>query len=338
MNPFSEVKSPPPANRLVNSAIRKAFRVAPKKRKLLIENARAREILRVKTMFSTVCDALKLVVRSYPNISEVHPFYRELASLVVNVDELRHSLGALEWASRALRSVMREVVSELRRADNTEEMRKIRNRGIARLSSLVDRIRNEIEYVRKSSKRLRALPNVDTSSLSVIVAGMPNTGKSSLMRKLSSGNPEVAPYPFTTKGVLIGHKDVVGIGRIQYVDTPGLLDRPLSGRNEMELQAIAAMKYLDGIVLFLIDPTESCGFTIEEQTRVLNEIKDFLKKPMLIVLNKKDIWNDECRKRAEFLRKDSVEISALTGEGILDLERKVSDLLKEVFLKRLRAP
>ncbi len=333
-NPFSRVKSPPPADRIVDSAVRRAFRKSPKKKKVLLESARSREILRIKTMFSIVYKTLKLVVGSYPNISGVHPFYKELASLIVDIDRLRHSLGALDWASRILKNIMRETTLELRKADDMEEMRKIRNRGIARLSSLVDRISEEIEYVRKSSKLLRSLPNVDTDSLSIIVAGMPNTGKSSLVRRLSSGNPEVAPYPFTTKGVLIGHKDMVGIGRVQYVDTPGLLDRPLSGRNEMELQAIAAMKYLEGAVLFLIDPTESCGFTLKEQVRVLNEIRSFLEKPVLIVLNKKDIWDDDCRKRIRPLKENSVMISALTGEGLSDLEREVSNLLRHLIKKK----
>ncbi len=331
LNPFSKVKIPQSADKIIDSAVRRAFRKASKKKKVLLESARSREILRMETMFSTVYRKLKLTVRSYPNISKVHPFYRELTFLLVDVDRLRHSLGALDWASGALRNIKREIITELRRADNMEEMRKIRNRGIARLSSLINRIDEEIEYVRRSGKVLRSLPNVDTGSLSVIVAGMPNTGKSSLIRRLSSGNPEVAPYPFTTKGVLIGHRDIVGIGRVQYVDTPGLLDRPLNDRNEMELQAIAAMKYLEGAALFLMDPTESCGFTLKEQIEVLNEIRGFLEKPVLVVLNKKDIWDDYSKERIRLLKGNFVAISALTGEGISNLEKEVSSLLRHLI-------
>ena len=42
-----------------------------------------------------------------------------------------------------------------------------------------------------------------------VLAGMPNVGKSSLVRALSSGTPEVNDYPFTTRGVSVGHVDRV---------------------------------------------------------------------------------------------------------------------------------
>eukprot|EP01031_Cornospumella_fuschlensis_P029217 gene29217-35269_t len=62
-----------------------------------------------------------------------------------------------------------------------------------------------LEEMAALHKALRTVPVVDLSLPTVVLVGMPNVGKSSLVRALSSALPEVNHYPFTTRGVSIGH-------------------------------------------------------------------------------------------------------------------------------------
>ncbi|PIA65293.1 hypothetical protein AQUCO_00100637v1 [Aquilegia coerulea] len=71
---------------------------------------------------------------------------------------------------------------------------------------------------------LRAVPVVDLETPTLCLVGAPNVGKSSLVRILSTGKPEVCNYPFTTRGILMGHI-TVNYQRFQVTDTPGLLRR-----------------------------------------------------------------------------------------------------------------
>lgn len=53
--------------------------------------------------------------------------------------------------------------------------------------------------------------------------------------------------------------------RWQVIDTPGILDHPLEDRNTVEMLSITALAHLQAAILFLIDVSEQCGYTIEEQ-------------------------------------------------------------------------
>ena len=56
-------------------------------------------------------------------------------------------------------------------------------------------------------KSLRKIPIVELGTPTVVLVGAPNVGKSSIVRAISSGTPEVNNYPFTTRGMTLGHID-----------------------------------------------------------------------------------------------------------------------------------
>ena len=56
------------------------------------------------------------------------------------------------------------------------------------------------------------------------------------------------------------------------VDTPGLLDRPMSKRNNIEMQAIAALENIGDVLVFLIDSTANATTSLEEQMNLLEEV------------------------------------------------------------------
>ena len=242
-NPFFGVAPPPKPASLIDRAFRAAF--SPKSLGKIpdpVVRARARERARIVAFRDVVWNTLRSSVRSFPPLDSIHPFYRELADVVFGVDRLRHCLGALEWAAKVTRRVAASEVRNLYRAEDFARLESVRKRAMARMVSIVRRVSEEIECVREAAARLRKLPSIDPQTPTVVLAGPPNTGKSTLVRRISTGRPEVAEYPFTTRGILLGHTSLRGVGRVQVMDTPGLLDRPLHERNEIELQAIVALK------------------------------------------------------------------------------------------------
>jgi nucleolar GTP-binding protein len=55
------------------------------------------------------------------------------------------------------------------------------------------------------------------------------------------------------------------LGRWQVIDMPGILDKPLEERNTIEMQSITALAHLRAAILYFVDISESCGYSIEQQ-------------------------------------------------------------------------
>lgn len=55
---------------------------------------------------------------------------------------------------------------------------------------------------------------------------------------------------------------------IKVIDTPGILDQPLEERNTIEMQAVTALAHIRAAILFIVDISELCDHTIEEQVRI----------------------------------------------------------------------
>ena len=112
---------------------------------------------------------------------------------------------------------------------------------------------------------------------------------SSLINKITRADVDVQPYAFTTKSLFVGHTDYKYL-RYQVIDTPGILDHPLEDRNTIEMLSITALPHLKAAVLFFLDVSRSCGYTIAQQAALFHSIKPlFANKPLIVVCNKIDL-------------------------------------------------
>jgi GTP-binding protein len=160
--------------------------------------------------------------------------------------------------------------------------------------------------------------------------GLPNAGKSTLLKASTRANPKVADYPFTTLGPQLGILDLGDERRLVLADLPGLIEGAAEGaglghdflRHVERTRCI--LHVVDALPVDGSDPVESYR-TIR---RELAEFSDELaRKPELVVLNKIDLLPAE--DRAELLA-DVLErfakrgvkpmmMSGATGEGVRDV-------------------
>ena len=155
------------------------------------------------------------------------------------------------------------------------------------------------------------------------LVGLPNAGKSSLLAALSAARPKVGDYPFTTLTPGLGVVDEKTY-RDPFVvaDIPGLISGASQGRGlgNRFLRHIARARLL-ALVLDASEDPEGAEATLRAELHVAG----LSGKPSVVVLNKVDTLDEELR---DYLREpfpEAVQVSALTGEGVV----KLRDLLEK---------
>jgi nucleolar GTP-binding protein len=246
------------------------------------------------------------------------PFYREMADIIAGVDRIRISLSRLGWASRQIRLITKEHVAKIKRS-SPNDATLIRKSAFGRISSVMRSIEKDLLFLNETRNLLRKMPTINPSLPTILIAGYPNVGKSSFIVRITGARPEIASYPFTTRGIFVGHF-MRGEQRYQVVDTPGLLDRPMEERNNIERQTIAALSHLQGVLLFILDPSEHCGYFLDSQLSLAQDIQNWISLPMLIVANKADILKYTGDR-------DVLEMSTETGQGVEDVLERLVGLL-----------
>ena len=119
------------------------------------------------------------------------------------------------------------------------------------------------------------------------------------MNKITGSNVEIQNYPFTTKGLMFGYIKKAESKIIQLIDTPGLLGR--DKQNQIEARAQIVLNEASNMIIFVLDFTESCGFSIQSQLKLLKQTKE-ISKPMIIYLSKTDLFDDEENENLELYK------------------------------------
>jgi nucleolar GTP-binding protein len=272
-------------------------------------------------------ETLDKYVQTFPNLDKVETYERELIDIVVGVEPLRKSLGRISGAVHVVEKILDDNLRSVARTRDVMEIKKRKNAAIGRATSVIDELEEPLRFLGRARDILRAVPEVTPGDPTIVIAGYPNVGKSSILAKLSRARPEIAPYPYTTKSANIGHfhwpEDAPPHRRKRYqlVDTPGLLEKPASQRNGIEKQAALALRYLADVILFVLDPSEACGYDVPAQLKLLENVREeFPGAPVLVVENKSDLRKG----RSEYLK-----VSCETGEGLAALKQAIMTAVPE---------
>jgi nucleolar GTP-binding protein len=338
-NPFNEFYHVPSSKELLDIAFKRGMKSSAQvsKNAPILIKAKKKESKRIKVVIEELVNRILSIIKMVPIIDDLPDFYKELASILVDIDKLKLSLGKLNGILPILSSIEREHLSRLKKIEFPKEGDQIRRAAFGRISSIINKQDKNLKHLNAIRGDLRRIPTIDYTSPCIVVAGYPNVGKSSIVKNISTNKKIVVKeYPFTTKQLNMGHLEIEGKFekiKIQCLDTPGILDRPMSKRNKIELQAILALRLISDVILFVFDPTPACGYDITSQIELFHEIKQNFSKQgkieIIIVFNKIDLAKDsEIAYLKENLNLSDDEFyltNALTGENLDKLIKVLKD-------------
>ncbi|MCQ2973026.1 MAG: NOG1 family protein [archaeon] len=286
------------------------------------------EEVRVITACQVIKDKLKMIIDAVPIIEDLPKFYQDYIDITVGVDDMKQALGGLNWAYGIITQLEKDYGGRIRKGA-PEKASEYRRQAYGRIASVANKIKKDLDFLDFAKANLRNMPTIDFEATTIVIAGFPNVGKSTLLRQITDADPQVANYPFTTKGIQIGHLERHW-KHVQIIDTPGLLDRSVLEMNDIEMNAMVALEHLANAILFIFDASETCGFTLEGQYNLLKQIEQiFSNIPVIYLFNKMDILDYENEKEYidQFIDDEerTIFISAAEGQGI--------DRITEIFDK-----
>jgi GTP-binding protein len=210
--------------------------------------------------------------------------------------------------------------------------------GNARFKSSTNRAPRQFGPGLPGEKRSLALELKVIADVGLL--GLPNAGKSTLIRALSSARPKVADYPFTT---LYPNLGVVYCGEQRsfvMADIPGLIEGAADGAGlgHRFLKHLQRTRLLLHIVDLL--PPDPQADPVRDARSIIAELRKFspalARKPRWLVINKSDLLPDaEAAARAAEIRRrlrhrgPSFLISAATGRGTRELAEAVMNYLDQ---------
>src|SRR6187431_1388004 len=154
------------------------------------------------------------------------------------------------------------------------------------------------------------------------LVGLPNAGKSSLLRRISNATPKVADYPFTTVQPVLGTVESPDGGQLTVVDVPGLIEGASDGvgLGHEFLAHLERARLLVHVIDGSEDDADERFRAIDRELALYGAGLD--ERPQIVVLNKADLSPDPAPFGVDDDRILAVHrVSCVTGLGIPELER-----------------
>lgn len=234
-------------------------------------------------------EKLSKIIEEFPRLDDIHPFYGDLLHVLYNKDHYKLALGQVNTARNLIGKISKDYLKLLKYGDSLYRCKSLKVAALGRMCTVIKRISPSLAYLEQIRQHMARLPSIDPNTRTILICGYPNVGKSSFINKITRADVDVQPYAFTTKSLFVGHTDYKYL-RYQVIDTPGILDRPFEDRNIIEMCSITALAHLRAAVLYFLDVSGSCGYSIAQQAALFHSIKSlFMNKPLIVVCNKTDL-------------------------------------------------
>ncbi len=313
---FNKIPTVLTSQEIIDKAFSRASKIEVPYESSLERRVRNEVINRISTIESITCSHLDKLVKRFPSSEKLHPFFYAILDLLFNVDKYKISLSRVNTSSIKIRELSTVYI---RRAKGIQGQRinETMRAYYGRYASIIKDLSPDLKFLSECRDRMKKVPVIEPDLPTFIIAGMPNTGKSSLIASMTTSKPRVASYPFTTQDIHVGFREL-GYFKIQMIDTPGILDRPAVERNEMEVKAMLALQKIDGVIIFLFDYSDASGYTKEQQEALYEEIRGLLPKPVIRVQSKIDISP---------ARIEDIALSSVTGDGVPELLKYMESIM-----------
>ncbi|EAL64076.1 hypothetical protein DDB_G0286641 [Dictyostelium discoideum AX4] len=257
-----------------------------------ISHIRSTYMKKVKCASQFYNEKLNQIVIDFPFLENIHPFYKDILNKECDLNKYKIELDQISIVINSIIKIKNKYLKLLKYSNSLNQFKQLEIISINRINKLILNYESSLKYLEQFRKHLLNLPSINANTPTLLIIGYPLVGKSTLTNILTIANVNVETL--TSNLLFVGNTNFQNNNNnnsiLQVIDTQSIFDHPLV--DEIEIKSINALTHLNCCILFLIDISEQCGYSIKKQVDLfLNVQLLFSDKPSLILLNKIDIKN-----------------------------------------------
>ncbi|CAH8359930.1 unnamed protein product [Eruca vesicaria subsp. sativa] len=201
---------------------------------------------------------------------DIHPLYTSLLRFVFDKKRYTFSLGQVKTARHMITNIANDYVNLLKFGGSVKECKSLKKSAVSGMFSVVNEITPSLAYLEQLRQHLVKLPLVEPEVPTIMVSGYPHVDK-------------IRVVDFVKRSVGFEGLNM----RCQVID--GVLDKPVFGECNVVVDALGS-HLRDVIVLFCLDVSGSCGYSVADQVVFMQSVKGvFVDRPLLIVCDESDL-------------------------------------------------
>jgi nucleolar GTP-binding protein len=209
----------------------------------------------VNFVHNKIADKLTYIYSALPDYSKMTEYYLLMSKNIVPETTLEKYKNHYLTTIHLINSLSEKYKRYVKLERIYQKKLKIKKEYLGRIKSVLKKLDGTNIQLKEYSKYFTQIPNPQ-QLFTLVLVGVPNTGKTTLLSEITTADPEINSYSFTTKILNFGYfkrREEV----IQVVDTPGLIHSEFKEMNFIEKQAIVAIKTLADVIIFLYNKNQS---------------------------------------------------------------------------------
>ncbi len=249
-----------------------------------------------------------------PKTHKIPNIYQELLNTsTVSLKEYKESLRTISQIQDDIDILCSKYLPKIQYAKGHETLKFQFKKFLGKFNSYYSKNYKAFEKLQQAALFLNKLPTFK-EIYTIAIAGFPNVGKSTLMKQITKSDVEIQNYPFTTKKLMFGYLYQNEEPLLQFIDTPGLLGRNKS--NSIEQRAQIILQGYSQQIIFVIDITESCGYSLDSQLKLF---KDTTKSQdnIVVYFSKTDLFEQDEKEEFQRVEKQLKKFKQFTDDSEL---------------------